>query len=49
MSLSMMLTGLFIAFFKGWQIALILLALAPLLVVSMVLLVKAIQGSEKQS
>ena len=49
MGLMMLLTGLFIAFFRGWQMALILLALGPLIIFAMGLLTKAVQTSEKRS
>ena len=49
MSLAMLCTGIIIAFSRGWQLALIILALGPLVAAAMILIVKAVQGAEKKS
>ncbi len=49
MSMTMTFTGLGIAFYYGWQMALILIALGPIIILGMLLLTKAVQSSEKKS
>ncbi len=49
MSLAMLGTGLIIAFSRGWQLALIILAVGPMVAFAMFLVVKTVQGAEKES
>ena len=49
MSFSMLATGLFVAFYKGWQMALIILATAPLLVIARIIMTVSVQSAEKRS
>ncbi len=49
MSLSMIITGILIAFARGWQLALILLAVGPMVALAMFLVVKSVQGAERQA
>ena len=49
MSFAMLATGLFIAFYKGWQMALIILAIGPLLAIAITIMTVSVQSAEKLS